>query len=129
MACGSNALIEGGVLKDATAINTTITNSKVSDSTITASTIDGARLTNLIEIDSVSAGALVAAISALPPDAVRRLAEALFRALNVDVAAPPETTEEDAIPTTMYGDRNALLGAPLVWGKMNGMSVPLYKTN
>lgn len=155
MACGDIKFLEGGVLKDSTVINADVTGSKINDSVVSASTLDGCRITNLVGIDDATAAALgndlanndafvqqfilklannadfVQSIALkfadLPQPVLELLAKAIFSSAQVDVSTPPAQSEEDVIPTTMYGDRNAALGTPMAWGTLFGYSIPLYR--
>lgn len=127
MPCGDIQYLEGGVLKDGTFVSPNITNAKISDSVVSASTVDGAYITNLVNIDAASADVIADALARLPPESIRNLAMALLSIAPQVAEAAPTASEAPSIPTTMIGARHTSLGAPAVWGVINGYKVPMYR--
>lgn len=120
--CGDSGMIEGGIIKDSTIISSTITTSKIE-----ASDFSGGSLTALNAVDAVSAKTILNALVALGPDQLAALGQLLLSsAAAIQPAAAPATDENSSLPTTAYGTRAALMGAPTAWGNIAGYAVPLY---
>lgn len=46
--------------------------------------------------------------------------------IGITGANPPATTENDTLPTTIYGGRDGLLGRPIGWVNIGGYVLPYY---
>lgn len=46
--------------------------------------------------------------------------------VDATAATAPSTTEDSELPTTLYGGRTAMLGAPVGWINVGGLRVPHY---
>lgn len=111
----------------------TITNSNISNSNVIGCSLNGCNLTsssitNLSSIDNVSAERIANVIAQLPTEALMQLASAVAAAMpQCTPGLSPATTTEEALPTTMAGERNLLLGSPVTWLKTGEFVVPAYK--
>lgn len=120
-ACGGIEYLEGGVIK-----NTTVVSSYVTGSTITDSSLEASTIKTLQGIDEVSTQVVANALASLPKEKLQQLAHALMSALAAD-AEPPASTEAAGLPTTVFGNRAAVLGAPAHWLTLaDGTVVPAY---
>lgn len=123
MGCGEISVLDGGTIK-----NSTLVNSQMVNSTIQSSTFDGGSITNLTDIDAVSAQRIADAIAALTPEQLAALMLALAQKQTVVPAAAPATTEANSTPTEFHGDREIGMGAPDMWAKYSDdYIIPLYE--
>lgn len=123
MSCGEISMLDGGTIK-----SSTIVNSQMVNSAIQSSTLDGSSITNLTAIDAVSAQRIADAIAALTPEQLAGLMRALAQKQTVVPAAAPVTTETNAVPTEMHGDREIGMGAPDMWAQYSDdYIIPLYE--
>lgn len=121
-ACNSPGPMEGGIISNSTIINSTLVNP-----TITNGELNGCRLVKLESIDDASVKVIVDALAKLDDATMTALVTKLLASIKIDPADVPATTDEDAIPTTMYGDRSVVLGGPDSFVKARGFKIPLYK--
>ena len=107
MSCTNNGPIQGGLITESR-----ITDSKISDSTITNSTFDNGG----VRLDEESATDIAAAT-----------ADKVLNTLEVSGAdiAPAAKME---LPTSVVGDRSALMGKPAGYIRIKGYLIPVYKT-
>lgn len=121
--CGGIDFVEGGTLK-----SVTILGSQITDSRITGSVFESGQIESLTSIDSSSAKTIADAIAGLSADQLKTLAEAIFAALSATPGATPVGTEDGALPTTIHGNRDALLGKPDMFAQFDARHVmPLYR--
>lgn len=120
--CGSLEFLRGGVIAEAQ-----ITASKISDSDVSASVIKSSQLQTLAAVDAASSQVIADAIAKLPAASLVALAEALAAALPVATGAQPATNKAEALPLTVAGSRELLLGKPDVWIVDHDYAVPGYR--
>lgn len=131
MSCGETNLIDGGVLKNANVVQSSITNSDITASTVHASDLTSCRILKLAEIDEASAKTIADAIAQLSEAQLAMLANAIlaqYKPLSNDptLAQPPASTESPELSTHVIGDRAKLLGSPAAWLTIGGQKVPAY---
>lgn len=120
--CGSIEYLSGGTVNQASILNSQITSSEVSNSTLKTCAIE-----SLTSVDDASAQVIADALAALPSNKLQALVEALMQSMSFTDATAPDTSEDKAIPTTMYGTRNAILGTPVRWKQLpDGSVIPCY---
>lgn len=117
--CGNMEFLQGGTIQ-----NTTVVGADITSSTVTASEITASTLSNITGIDETTIRTIVTGIMALDENTKKNLLESLGFSFNT--AAAPATNVEAGLPTTMYGDRSALLGKPVGWISVDGNVVPHY---
>lgn len=151
-ACGNLQFVEGGTIKSSSIIN-----SQITDSIISNSTLQAVRLESLTSLDCPSAETIATAIAscdatspivdaivgnpasvkliadaiaALPPDQLVPLVNALLAAFAASPKpAPAVGTGSSELPTTVYGDRSALLGKPQMFVSFGpDYILPLYQS-
>lgn len=122
--CGNLQFVEGGVIK-----NSSIINSQITDSIITNSVLQAVRLENLTGLDDISAKVIVDALAALPSDQLAPLVSAILTAFVTSPHSEPVSSIGGGeLPTTIYGDRTALLGDPELFVKFGkDYVIPLYR--
>lgn len=122
MGCGDTGFLDGGTIQRASIINSQIVNSEIQ-----ASKLDSSAITNLTEVDEASAKKIADAIAALPPDQLTALINALVQKPAIMPATPPVTTENNSVPTELYGEREIGMGAPAMWAQYgDNFVIPLY---
>lgn len=121
--CGAIEYLPGGTITQSTIVNSQITNSDVSTSNLRSCSIE-----SLISVDDMSAQTIVNALAKLTPAQLQPLMDKLMEAMSfADAATEPDTSDDAATPTTMYGTRNALLGTPKSWKTLpDGSRIPCY---
>ena len=78
----------------------------------------------LDKIAGAGATKIADAIAALPAESLKTLTEALSPVFPEGTA--PADTANSIVPTTVVGDRTALLGKPTGWVSINGKNVPTF---
>lgn len=119
--CGDNEFMRGGVITEAT-----ITKSDIQNSTISGSTIESSEITKLAGIDEESAKTIADALGKLTPEQLASLAKAVAAAIAPPAGKAPTATTTPELPVTLYGDRTAMMGAPVRWMSFDGFVVPAY---
>lgn len=120
--CGSIEFLAGGTINQSSILNSQITNSEVQNSKLSSCSVE-----SLKSVDDASAQVIADALAALPSNKLQALVEALMQSMSFTDATAPDTSEDTAIPTTMYGTRNAILGTPVRWKQLpDGSRVPCY---
>ncbi len=123
--CGNLQFVEGGTIKGSSIIN-----SQITDSIISNSTLQSVKIESILSIDSSSAKVIADAISALPADQLTTLVNAILAAFIASPQADPAVgTGVGELPTTVYGDRSALLGKPQMFAKFGpDYIIPLFRS-
>lgn len=120
--CGAIEYLSGGTLNQATVVNTQILNSEIS-----ASALRSCSVVSLTSVDSASAQVIADALASLDPVQLQALMNKLMESMSFADAAAPDSTDNAATPTTMYGERTALLGTPKNWKSLpDGSRIPCY---
>lgn len=117
--CGEISVLSGGMIDSSTVNRSDITNSNV-----TGGVVSGAAIENIASIDSSSVQKIVEAIKGLDDATRKSLGEAL--GFTVETGKAPAETEGTALPTTVAGSRDYLLGKPTEWAVIAGKNVPVY---
>lgn len=96
-------------------------------------TMDAAKLVPLLKQllgDDSAKTFLVDTLTAMPAEKLAPLFAALFETVTNAQGSSPSTNEGTELPTTVYGDRRAVLGAPSAWQKLGNSSfmIPVYTT-
>jgi hypothetical protein len=111
MSCTNNGPIQGGLITESR-----IADSKISDSEITNSTFDNGAITGGVRLDEESATDIAAAT-----------ADKVLNTLEVSGADIVPAAKME-LPTSVVGDRSALMGKPAGYIKIKGYLIPVYKT-
>lgn len=120
--CGDIGYLKGGAISESD-----IVSSRISNSNLVGCVIESAHMTNLSSIDELSAQRIADAIAALPTEKLMPLATAIAKAMSSKQAeAVPEKSTADTLPTVVFGEREALLGVPVIWLDYYGYAVPAY---
>lgn len=109
MSCTNNGPIQGGLITESR-----ITDSKISDSEITNSTFDNGAITGGVRLDEESATDIAAAT-----------ADKVLNTLEVSGADIVPAAKME-LPTSVVGDRSALLGKPAGYIRIKGYLIPVY---
>ena len=112
MSCGELGPLEGGLIKDSTIQDSTVAGSEFIGGSVKASELEGCSLKGLVEIDEASAGIIAAAIS---------------DSGSVSYGTPEAASSGNALSTSVYGSRDAVLGQPAAWIEIGGFVVPAFR--
>lgn len=123
--CGNLQFVEGGTIKSSSIIN-----SQITDSIISNSTLQSVKLESLSSVDGSSAKVIADAIAALPPDQLITLVNAILASFTATPQTEPAVgTGTGELPTTVYGDRAALMGKPQMFAQFGqNYIIPLYRS-
>ena len=153
MSCGELGPIEGGLIKNSTIQDSTLTNCDISGGKITGTVLDSCTLKDLAECDESSARTIAGAIAddatairtiadglagddtairtiadgiADDETAATAIAEAIAGQNPASFANPAAATATSELPTYMYGSRDAILGKPAAWMQVGDYVIPVY---
>ena len=150
MSCGEIRFLDGGIIKNAQILDSTL-----SDCLLSRCTFDSGTISNLLGIDEASAARIFDAFKTLDPDKLRAFARLLLNLLPPDEILEylgtasdsalttfaellfahlaslstdvPDTTQTPALPTKMFGDtRVGVMGSPDTWVKFGNYLLPAY---
>lgn len=140
MSCGELGPIEGGLIKNSTIQDSTLTNCDISGGKITGTLLESCTLKDLADCDSSSARTIADAIAsddtairtiadgiADDATAAAAIAEAISGQNPASFANPVAKAAAPELPTYMYGSRDAVLGEPAAWMQMGDYVIPVYR--
>ena len=121
MGCGEIRFLDGGLIQNARIIASTLVECALSHCTFDSGTI-----TNLLNIDTVSANKILDALCGANQDKINEFAKLILNALS-SVDKTPDSTEASSLPTTIFGDsRVGIMGAPDKWIQLGDYLIPAY---
>lgn len=121
--CGVTEFMRGGMIAEAH-----VTASTITDSRVTSTDLESCNISKLASIDADSAQAIADAIAQLPEGMLAELAKAVANAMpNAPLADSPEVTTESALPASIAGNRELLLGKPDAWLGYQDFVIPGFK--
>lgn len=124
MSCGEIRFLDGGIIKNAQILTSTLI-----ACALTGCTIDSSTITNLSSIDKASANKILDALCKADQSYIDAFANIILGMLS-SVNQVPDTTTTTNLPTLMYGDsRKGIMGAPDKWIKLGDYLLPAYSVS